>query len=253
MSSITIACLTFACIFGGVLAGLLLRRLLPNHHVEGDSRDIIKLGAGFVATMAALVLGLLVSSAKNSFDSLNEGFKQASVKLLLLDRTLKQFGPETKPLRDLLHRQATHAFHLIWPAQGSALDNANAIENNQELEKLQVLIRLLPATTDTQRALQAQALSISTDMLQSRWLMIEQTQNSLPPVFFIVVVFWLTMLHISFGLMAPKNPTVLVVLFISSFSIASALFLINEMNNPLDGVIRLTPAPMQKALEHLGK
>jgi hypothetical protein len=253
MSSIAIASLTFACIFGGVLVGLILRRLLPGHHVEGDSRDIIKLGAGFVATMAALVLGLLVSSAKNSFDSLNEGFKQASVKLLLLDRTLKQFGPETRPLREQLHRQATQIVQLLWPAQGSALDNASAIENNQELEKVQILIRLLPANTETQRALQAQALSISSDMMQSRWLMIEQTQNSLPPVFFMVVVFWLTMLHISFGLLAPKNPTVVVVLLISSFSIAAALFLINEMNNPLDGVIRLSSAPMHKALEHLGK
>jgi hypothetical protein len=253
MNSITLAALTFACIFSGVIVGWLLRRCLPGHHVEGDSRDIIKLGAGFVATMAALVLGLLVSSAKSSFDSLNEGFKQAGVKMLLLDRTLKQIGPEAEPLRDQLRHQARNVFRQVWPEQGAARDNAAAIENNQDLEKLQLLLRLLPVKNDSQKALQAQAIAITGEMMQSRWLMIEHTQNALPPVFFMVVVFWLTILHVSFGVLAPHNRTVLVVLLLSSLSIAAALFLINEMNNPLDGVIQLSSAPMQKVLDHLGK
>jgi hypothetical protein len=141
----------------------------------------------------------------------------------------------------------------IWPEKGTARDNAAAIENNQELEKLQLLIRLLPVQNDSQKALQAQAVSVIGEMMQSRWLMIEHTQNTLPVVFFIVVVFWLTILHVSFGVLAPGNGTVLAVLLLSSFSSAAALFLINEMNNPLDGVIQLSSAPMQKAVEHLGK
>ena len=253
MSSLTIAGISFGCIFGGVLLGKLLRRVLPAHHVQDDSKDIIKLGAGFVATMAALVLGLLVSSAKSSFDAMNEGFKQGGVKVLILDRTLKQFGPETMPLREQLRRQTGVLIELIWPTHGRPKDNVAAVENGQELEAMQVMIRLLPVTNERQKALQTQALGLCNDLMHSRWLMIEHTQNALPPVFFVVVIFWLTMLHVSFGLLSPPNLTVLVVLLVSSLSITAALFLINEMNNPMEGVLRVSQGPLQKVLEHLGK
>lgn len=253
MPSIGIAGISFGCIFGGALLGMLFRKVLPPSHVQDESKDIIKLGAGFVATMAALVLGLLVSSAKSSYDAMNDGFKQSGAKLLLLDRALKQFGPETIPLRDQLRRQASRVVELVWPTDGKAKENAATIEKSQDMEMLQVLIRLLPARNDQQRAVQTQALAISSEIMQSRWLMIEHTQNSLPTIFFMIVVFWLTILHVSFGLLAPHNVTVWIVLLLSSLSVSAALFLISELNNPLDGVIHIAKGPMEKVLEHLGK
>ena len=88
MSSLTIALISAACIFGGVLLGLLLQNLLPGHHLSNESKETVKLGAGMIATLSALVLGLLVSSAKNNFDTMNAEITQSAAKIIQLDRVL---------------------------------------------------------------------------------------------------------------------------------------------------------------------
>src|SRR6202040_2238531 len=95
-SSQTIFLISVGCIFGGALLGLLLQRLIPEHHLRDNSKDTVKVVAGTIATLAALVLGLLVASAKNSFDALNPEVTQSSTKVILLDRALAAYGPETK-------------------------------------------------------------------------------------------------------------------------------------------------------------
>src|SRR5262245_32663838 len=92
------------CIFSGALLGLLLQRLLPNHHLSKETQDIVKLSAGTIATLTAMVLGLLVSSAKNSFDTMNNGIVQSAARIILLDRDLASYGPETKAAREQLKR-----------------------------------------------------------------------------------------------------------------------------------------------------
>ena len=100
MSSLIVGIICAGCIFGGVLLGFWLQSLLPKHHLSKESQDTVKLGAGMVATMAALVLGLLVSSSKSSFDTVNTGIAQLGAKIILLDRALAGYGPETKEARE---------------------------------------------------------------------------------------------------------------------------------------------------------
>ncbi len=76
--------------------------MLPTHHLAEESRDIIKLAIGLIATLTALVLGLLVGSVKSSFDAKNEDVQRIASDLVLLDRVLAQFGPTAQPTRDLL-------------------------------------------------------------------------------------------------------------------------------------------------------
>lgn len=253
MSSLIIASIAFCCIFGGVLFGVLLRKLLPKHHIQDESKDSIKMGAGLIATMAALVLGLLVGSAKSSFDALNDGIKQFGAKLIVLDRALSNYGPETKEIRTTIRQNVIALGELIWPSSKTGMANVAAVEESRGVEDIQNRIRELKPTNEQQRAMQAQALQLTGEMLHSRWMMIEHTQNALPIPFLIVVVFWLTMLHVSFGMLAPRNATVLAVLFICALSVSGALFLINELNHPIVGMIKISNAPLIKALEHLGK
>ena len=253
MTSLTIASIAFGCIFSGVLVGMFLRTRLPHHHLKDDSKELIKMGAGLIATLAALVLGLLVGSAKSSFDALNDGVKQFGAKLIVLDRALNSYGPEAKEMRNALRQNVAALNELIWPTGKAATTNMVAVEGSSGMETIQNQIRELKPGNDKQRTMQAQALQMTGEMLQSRWMMIEHTQNALPLPFFIVVVFWLTMLHMSFGLLAPRNGTVLVVLLVCALSVSGALFLINELNHPVDGMIKLSNAPVLKALEHLGK
>jgi len=253
MSSLSIALISAGCIFGGVLLGLLLRGLLPDHHLTNESKDTVKLAAGMIATLSALVLGLLVSSAKNTFDTVGSEITQSAAKIILLDRVLANYGPATKDVREQLQRSVAAGVTAVWPEQKTAVPGMTTFERANGMERMQAKLRELTPASEAQRQLLAQGQQIGGELLQFRWLVIEQTQNALPMPFLVLLLFWLTLLHMSFGLFAPRNATVLLVLFLCALSVSGAIFLILEMNHPLSGFIKVSSAPMLKALEHLGQ
>jgi Protein of unknown function (DUF4239) len=253
MNSLTIACISAACIFSGVLLGMFLRRRLPDHHLSNDSKDTVKLGAGMIATLSALILGLLVSSAKSTFDTMNTEITQSAAKIILLDRVLANYGTETKDVREQLRGIVAAGIESAWPEKQTGESGVAALERGNGMELLQAKLRGFTPATEAQRQLLSQAQQISNELLQSRWLFIEQTQNALPTPFLVMLLFWLTMLHMSFGLFAPRNPTVIIVLLLCALSVSGAIFLILEMNHPMSGFIKVSSAPLLKALEHLGQ
>ena len=253
MTPAMIGVISTACMFGGALIGLGLQRLLPKHHLNKESQDVVKLGAGVIATVTALVLGLLVSSAKSSFDAMNTRLTQAGATLIILDRTLAEYGPEAKTVRDHLRRSVETMVHKIWPEERTSVSATAAIESGGTIDAVRAELRQLAPQNDDQRQLLAQARQLAGDVSQSRWMLIEETLNELPNTFLVVLVLWLTVLFLSFGLFAPRNATVVTALFICACTMAAAIFLILEMNRPLDGSIKASSAPLRKALEYLGK
>jgi len=253
MNSLTIGFISAGCIFGGVLLGMLLQKILPQHHLQSDSKDTVKVGAGMLATLTALVLGLLVSSAKGSFDAMNAGIAQTGAKIILLDHVLADYGPETKEVREQLRRTVESVIERIWPEKKGGLGGLHAMETLDRPKALQATLRELTPRSDLQKSLLGQASQISSDVLQTRLLLVEQQQNELPPAFLVLLIFWLTGLFISFGLFAPRNGTALAVLLICAVSVSSAIFLVLEMNRPLDGFIKVSSAPLRKAVELIGK
>jgi len=249
----TIFLISVGCIFGGALLGLLLSRVLPEHHLRDNSKDTVKVVAGTIATLAALVLGLLVGSAKNSFDALNTEITQSSTKVILLDRALAAYGPETKEAREQLRRGVITLIQTFWPEEKTEASGFAVFERTNKIETLQAKLRELTPATDAQRQLLSQAQQISSDLVQSRWLVIEQAQSALPVPFLVVLLFWLAMLHLSFGLFAARNATVITVLLISALSVSGAIFIILEMSHPLQGMVKVSSAPLRKAVEHLGQ
>ena len=253
MSSLTIGLISAGSIFGGAVLGLLLSGLLPERHLRDNSRDTVKVVTGMIATLAALVLGLLVASAKNSFDTMNAAITQGGAKVILLDRVLATYGPETKEVREQLRRAVAAGIEMFWPEEKAAGSGLAGFERANAMEMIQAKLRELTPATDAQRQLLSQAEQISSDMLQARWLLIEQAQSALPLPFLVVLLFWLTMLHMSFGLFAARNATVITVLLVSALSVSGAIFIILEMSHPLQGMIKVSSALMRKALEHLGQ
>jgi hypothetical protein len=251
--SLVLGLISAGCIFGGVLLGLLLRRLLPDQHLQDESKDTIKLGAGMVATVSALVLGLLVASAKTSFDTTQEEITQRAAKFIFLDRLLADYGPETKDTREQLRRTVAATIEILWPQKNNGTAGLTEYERLNGTQITQLTLFKLTPTTDAQRQLYATAQQLLTDLRQSRWVLIQRSQHVIPIPFLVVLLFWLTMLHISFGLFAPRNGTVITVLLISAVSISGAIFIILDMTHPLQGVIKVSSAPMRKALEHLGQ
>ena len=253
MSSIAVASIAFACIFAGALLGLLIRGILPEHHRSDEVRDVVKLGTALIATLAAFILGLLMSTSKSSLDSMNSELTQDSARIIRLDRALAEYGPETKASREALRSGVATVIKLVWPEQKSEHAHVDNIEIGTSLEEIQKNLRESSPRNESQRLLLATALQITSELAQSRWLLIEQTQVALPTAFLVIMLFWLTILFAGFGMLAPRNGTVIAVLLICALSVSGAIFLIYEMNNPLEGMIKVSSAPLQKALAHLGK
>ncbi len=246
MTSAVFAAIVFVGMFGGALVGMALRRRLPEHHLAKDTEDAVRLGLGVIATMTALVVGLLLASAKTSRDATERELTLFSADLVLLDRNLAQYGPETDAARDLLRRYTAFKIASIWP--GGAADPSGW----RLLEDVQERLRTLTPTTASQRFIQPRALQISGELAQTRWLLNEQT-GSMPVPFFMVITSWLAIIFTSCGIFAPRNAVVITVLFFCALSISGALFLILDMAQPFKGFIRISSAPLQNALGMLGQ
>ncbi len=254
MESLTISLIAFACIFGGTLVGMFLRAVLPEHHLSDESKDVLKLGIGIIGTLAALVIGLLIASAKGNFDAMRSGFIQLGSKIVLLDRVMAQYGPETREPRDLLHRQMASAIERIWSKEGMIQTDLKAFDPRVGLEVLQNKLRQLSPQNDTQRSLQSRALQVSGEIAETRWLLYEQLEeSSLPMPFFVILVAWLVIIFFCFGLLSPRNATIIVVLLVCALSAAASLYLIQELDRPFGGLIQISSAPFRNALANLGK
>lgn len=254
MSSLAISGIILGCVFGGTLLGMALRAVLPEQHLSSESKDVVKLGMGLIGTMTALVLGLLIASAKNSFDTQRTGVAQLAANLIMLDRALAHFGPEAKDAREMLHASVADLLVQTWPAERPSSGRpAGTAGTEGKYEGLYEKIQELAPKNDTQRAAQAQALKTVIDLAQMRWSLFAQKGSSIPIPFLVVMVAWLVLLFASFSLFAPPNPTVVVTLLICALAVSSAIFLILELDRPFAGMIQISSAPVHNALELLGR
>jgi hypothetical protein len=254
MNALAAAAIVFAFVSGGAVLGMLLRGILPAHHLSDESRDVVRLGTGLVATMAALVLGLLVASAKGSYDTQKDGLDKITANLTLLDTTLAQYGPATQEARAILRSTVGAAIARLWPADTSRESTLGEAETTAGGKSFYAEVLSLTPTTETQRTLQAQALAIASDLARARLLLVAQQETArISGVFLVVLVSWLVALFASFGLFAPRNATVLAALLIAAFSVSGAIFLILELDEPFAGVIQISSASIRDAFIHLGE
>lgn len=252
MNALAVAALVLACVFGGAVLGMVLRGRLPRTHLDDQSKDVVRLGTGLVATMAALVLGLLVASAKGSYDTQRNGLDELAANLTLLDRTLVQYGPPANEARAIMRRTAAIAIARLWPAGGTQAPTLDAAETTASGDNFYARILALAPATDTERALQSQAMQIGRDLARVRLLLVaEHESEAIPMVFLVVLTFWLVVLFASFGLFAPPNATVVITLLISAASVSGAVFLTLELDQPFDGLIQVSSTPLRSAFAHL--
>jgi hypothetical protein len=228
-----------------------LRTRLPKDHLSEEALEAVKLALGFVATIAALILGLLVASVQNSFDAEESGVTQMAAKIVFLDQLLKNYGPEADGARQKLRDAVDRVVALMWPkidgerpeldpSASGAVGVYDAIVN-------------LPNGDAEQSAIRSQALSTTTDLGQLRWLEFEQDDATISRPLLGILAFWLIILFVGFGLFAPTNSTVLVAMFLSALSASGAIFLILELDRPFDGIIQISGAPLTNARAHLGE
>jgi hypothetical protein len=253
MNPFVIASAVFAALFGATLLGLRLRRRLPEHHLCNDTKDAVRLGMGSVATMAALVLGLLVASTKSAYDTEKGEVIQMASKAIWLDRLLVNYGPEAAECRTLVRRALHSAVLRIWPDAVLQQTNHTLDPGAVWSRDLPLSIQKLNPQDDTQRTFKSQAATAAAELGQMRWLLFEQAQSSVSTPLLVIMVFWMALTYASIGLFAPPNGTAVTAQMLAALAVAGALFLILELDQPFDGIVRISSEPMVNALQEISK
>jgi hypothetical protein len=254
MSPTLIGLIVFICTFGGALVGMRTRSALPVDHLEDRSKSTINASIGLVATMTALVLGLVTASAKNSYDTVDGGVKHTASQIVILDRTLARLGPETRDIRSRLQQLVAARVDAIWPGDAPRAPGSPIIANDAAFpERLAHDIRTLNLTSEAQRALQARAVDLVEQILDARWIVLTSTETPVPTAFIVIMAFWLAITFASFGLFAPGNRTVIAALFVSAMSVSCAVFLVLELGSPFDGIVKVSGEPMRHALSLMNR
>jgi len=241
----------FVALVGAAFLGRRVRRYLPEDHLSADSKDAVKLAMGLVATMTALVLGLLVSSAKGTYDTTRSEVIQMAAKVAFLDRVLALYGPEAAEARVELRAVVADAARRIWSTDPGRA--AQLAPNQQAGDALYIAIQRLSPNDDAQRTLKGQVTTLMVDLGQLRSLLVAQSIPSISKPMLIILVSWVVVIFFGFSLLAPPNATTTLALVASAFSVAGAIFLILELDHPFGGLIRIPSEPMINVLSHLAK
>jgi hypothetical protein len=247
MSALALSCVIFLLVLGGIYIGTALHRALPESHLSKETQDVVRLGAGVTATIAALVLGLLIGGAKSSFDTRSTQVKQLTANVILLDNLLAQYGPEATPLRKGLRSALNPIADRLWHEKITT----EPFAANSEGERLYVAIYSLSPQNEIQRSLQARAVQVANDLAQTRLLLFVETGNQIPIPFLAILAFWLFVIFLSFSLFSDLNATALVFLCVFGLSASCAIYLILELNEPFSGLMMISDIPLRNALAPL--
>ncbi|MBS0521404.1 MAG: DUF4239 domain-containing protein [Proteobacteria bacterium] len=245
------ALVAFASLLVGAAVGVALRRRLPDHMLDGDAKDVIRLGMGLIATIAALVLSLLISSSSGVYEAQRGDLRNIAANIIFLDDLLRLYGDEARPARVLLREAVPVMVEHIWspPEDGSGVPAP--LPPNPAGEKAFLSIIDLAPHNETQSALKAQATQIAAQISQSRIQLYERSKARLPVLLVIILVSWLVFLFVSFCLFSPLKHTSTVALVVIALSASTALFLVLELAQPFSGIMRLSDRVLTTALAPL--
>ena len=249
MSAMILSGIIFALTLAGVFLGTLLRRTLPEHHLNDDVKDVVRLGVGLTATMAALVLGLLIAAAKSSFDTQTGQVRQITADLILLDDILTQYGPQARSVREQIRSSVGPFADRLWREKETGRRGPS--ETDATEQQVYLAIQKLSPQDNVQRSLQSRAVQVSNDLAQARFLLFVQSEHLIPTPFLAVLAFWLMIIFASFSLFSPLNVTVVTFLFLFALSSACAIFLILQLSRPFTGLMMISSAPLRNALAPL--
>lgn len=250
LNPLIIGVVVFVVILAGAFAGWALKQRLPDHHLNDETKSLVSVSMAVVATVSALVLGLLISNANTSFSAIGGEVTALSAQILRLDQILRRYGPETGEAREMLRQYAEFKTADLFPDDGvgARLADQSSYELLQRLEDS--LLALKPTNSRDQWWL-GQAMTLAGKIGDTRWLLAQQVGQGTPKAFVALLVFWLTLLFASFGLFAPRNLTSAVTLTLCAMAIAGAIGMILELEQGFGGLIHISPQPMRQAVATL--
>jgi hypothetical protein len=252
MLDVVVGLVVSVVVFAGGLVGMWLYTFLPPQHQTTETRDIVRLAIGMISILASLVLGLLTASAKQTFDNADNHLRAYSADIIMLDATMRDYGPATDGPRVVLRQYTEKAVSSTWPdkwwASPQQLEDP---ESGLMLDHIVEAVVALRPGNDRELSLRSQSLQLAEELVRSRWTLLVNQTGSISPVLIVIMVVWVSMIFMSFGLFAPRNATVVTAFLICSLSIGTSIFVILEMDSPFDGVIMVSDTAMRTALAHL--
>lgn len=251
MKSASIFLISFVSIMAGVALGMALRIRLPRIHLGPDTKEVIRLGTSLLATLAAVVISLMIASAKTSYDIQDTHFRQFAAHIVLTDQLLAQYGPEAIPIRKLIRQAVPAALERIRREKATASPQDTAFSPGSVAEQLYGAIEALSPATDAQRALKLRIVQASTDVGRTRLLMFADNDNPILTPFLLILLFWLTVIFASFGLFIEPGALVVTALLIFALSVSSGLFLIADLSQPFTGFMQVSSEQLTRALAPL--
>jgi Protein of unknown function (DUF4239) len=256
VTPLSISIVTFALVFSGALVGMRLRRALSEDNLREEVRDVIKLSTGLIGTMAALVLGLLIASAKNTYDTKSAQIRQITADIILIDLDLERYGPEAQDLRVMLRDAILPMIAQIWNEGERA--KLSAYSATVEAKELLKRFQQLQPDNDSKRAIHEQVLSAAANLSQARLSLFTESNDGIPTPFLAILILWLAIIFTSFGLLvrpdhAGHSRIVIVTFFVGALSVASSIFLILEMGRPFAGLMQISSEAPRHALAPLSQ
>lgn len=252
--SVGLFALAFICPLLGAGIGITARSRLPGHHLGRDAIDVIKLAMGLMATLVALTLGLLISSANTYHATIESEYRQILAKMVHLDEYLQAYGPETREVRERIRHVAARSFKQRWPAEDFGPEGSASEGGRHRFVEIQRRILELKPVDETQRWFQQQALQVTVQLSDLRWLLVSQGTGTAPllPVFILIFLSVLAIFG-SFGLYAPPTATLFTVLVLAALAIAGATFLIVELNSPFHGLLQISSEGAHSLMQSLAE
>jgi len=246
MIHIIIGLVSFAAIFGGALIGLFARSRLPGHHLGGETQSVVTVSVAVIGTLSALVLGLMISAANTSFSKRADEVRELSLQVIRMERNLRRYGPDGDDARMKMRAWAAIKLEQLAPEKGKTPPKAQ--KGIETLESVQDALLQLTPSDERQKYLRTLCLTLSSNLIHERWALEQQVGHSIPVPFLVLLIFWLAIVFASFGLFAPANTTTVVALFLCSVAVSGGIYLIEELDNPLSGLIQVPFDSMRKAV-----
>jgi hypothetical protein len=243
--------LSFISIMAGVALGMVLHARLRAFRLNAETKEVVRLGASLLATLAAVVISLMIASAKTSFDTQDAHFRQLAANLVLTDQLLAQYGPEVASIRKLMREDVPAAIDRIWREKATGALQSTAFTASSISEQLYGAVEKLSPANDLQRALKLRIEQASTDVARARLLMFADTDTPIPTPFLLILIFWLTAIFTSFSLFVEPGIVVVSALLIFALSVSSALFLVSDLSRPFVGLMQVSSDQLMQSLAPL--
>ena len=251
MPPVAIGLLAFGLALAGILLGSVMQRTLPKGQLSPDSKEVVKLSLGIVATLAALVLGLLVASAKTTYSAREGEINQITAYVILLDNLLAKYGEGAQAARASLRKAIPPMVDHIWREAQSVLVQSAPFKASAEGEAFYQQVQELQPTNDMQRGLKQRIIEVALDLAKARLLLFSHLGSSIPFPFLAVLLLWMTILFAGFSLMAPPNTITLASLIVCALSVSAAIFLILGLDQPFSGLMAIESESLMNALSPL--